>query len=54
MMLLGDWFAYTAYISDKNHRNIKKYVTVGKTFSKAIIREQFQLSSSICLEVTAV
>ena len=53
-MVFFAFFAYNAYISGKNHRIIKKYVTFGKIFPRAIIHEQFQLSSSIRLEVTAV
>ena len=39
---------------DKNHGNVKKYVTVGKLSPRAIIWEQFQLSSSIRLEILLV
>ena len=40
--------------SVKNAAKCKKYVTVGKIFPRATILEQFQLSSSIRLEVTLV
>ena len=53
-MVFFAFFACNAYILVKNHRNIKKYVSVGKTFPRAIIQEQLQLSSLIRLEVTAV
>ena len=48
------FFAYTAYIRLGNHCNNKKYVTVGKIFPRAVIPEQFHLSSSIRSEVTLV
>ena len=42
------------YISAKNYRNIKKFMTVEKNFSKAVIWDQAQRSSLIRLEVTTV
>ena len=48
------FFAYTAFNLVKNYGNIEKYIIVGKTFAKAKFQEQFQLSSSICLEVKLV
>ena len=53
-MVFFAFFAYNAYILGKNHRIIKKYVTFEKIFPRAIIHEQFQLSSSIRLDVTTV
>ena len=51
---LFDFFAYSAYNLLKNHRNDKKYVTVLKIFPRATFLEQFQLSSSIRLDVMLV
>ena len=47
-------FAYTAYHTNKSLGDIKKYVTVRKIFSRALILEQLQLSSAICLDITLV
>ena len=52
-MYLGKIISET-YISAKNHRNIKKFMTVEKNFSKAVIWDQVQRSSLIRLEVTTV
>ena len=42
------------YISAKNYRNIKKFMTVEKNFSKAVIWDQVQRSSLIRLEITTL
>ena len=34
-------FLFILLSLDKNHRNVKKYVTIGKIFKRAIILEQF-------------
>ena len=47
-------FAYIINISTKNYQNIKKFMTVGKNFSKAAIWDHSQLSSLICLVVMII
>ena len=47
-------FAYIINISTKNSQNIKKFMTVGKNYSKAAIWDQPWLSSSIRLEVMII
>ena len=47
-------FAYTAYHMEKSLDSIKKHVTVRKIFPRALILEQLQLSSAICLDITLV
>ena len=47
-------FAYTAYQTEKSLDSIKKHVTVREIFPRALILEQLQLSSAICLNITLV
>ena len=58
MSLVGSgcfaFFASIINISAKNHRNIKKFMTVEKNFSKAVFWDQAQRSSLIRLKVTTV